>query len=150
MPTLFGQSIEPDFDLNTERRNDRVGWVLIGGTLLCGIYLLWGKPFATEVFQGWFATILPYGTSFYVKQRNNLGKSWLWKAVLTSLPVHALYLLGIFWSDKAFPEFMTKAVVFIPVLAVGFGVESALLFDRIVGWFKPRGVDRSFAPPAEK
>jgi len=149
MPTLFGQRIEPDFDLGTETRRDRVGRILVVGTLLCGLYLFTGKPFATEIFQGWFATILAYGTSFYVRQRGNLRKRWLWTAALASLPVHVIYLLVIFWSDRALPELMPKAVIFIPVLSVGFGIESALVFDRIVYFFRPRDAGQSTASTRE-
>ncbi len=138
MATPFGQRIEPDFDLARDDRRDRVGWAIIAVAVLSGIYLFSGGPFSTQVFQGMFATVFPYGVSFYVNQRNNLGRLWLWKAVLVSLPVHALYLTAIFWSDKAFPELMTKVVIFLPVLAVGAAIESIFLLDRIANYFKGR------------
>lgn len=150
MATLFGQRIEPDFDLAKEQRGDRVGWILYGGVALCLVYLFSGRPFATEIFQGMLATVLPYGASFYVNQKNNLGQLWLWKAALASLPVHVLYLTGIFWSDRAFPELMTKPIIFVPVLAVGFGLESSLLFDRIADHFKPHGAGQPVAPMTQK
>jgi len=151
MTTLFGQRIEPDFDLPKEQRRDRVGWAIYGGLALCLVYLFSGRPFATEVFQGMFATVFPYGISFYVNQKNNqFGRLWLWKALLVSLPVHVLYLMGIFWSDKEFPELMTKVVVFLPVLAVGAAIESIFLFDRIANHFKPRVASQPVAPLAQK
>ena len=151
MTTLFGQRIEPDFDLAKEQRGDRVWWVIYGGLALSIVYDFSGGPFSTEVLQGMFATVFPYGISFYVNQKNNqLGRLWLWKAVLASLPVHILYLMGVFWSDKEFPEFMTKVVVFLPVLAVGAAIESIFLFDRIANYFKPRGDSQSTAPLAQK
>jgi hypothetical protein len=42
---------------------------------------------------------------------------------------------------------MTKAVVFIPVLTVGFGIESALIFDRIIACFARQGAAHT-PPPA--
>ena len=114
--------------------------------ILSGVYLFSGGPFSTEVFQCMFATVLPCGVSFYVNQRNNLDRLWLWKALLVSLPVHVLYLTGIIWSDKAFPELMTKVIFFLPVLSVGAAVESIFVFDRIVDRFKPREADHSAAP----
>lgn len=110
MTTLFGQRIEPDFDLAKEQRRDRVSWAIYGGLALCLMYLFSGRPWATEVFQGMFATVFPYGISFYTNQKNNqLGRLWLWKAILASLPVHVLYLMGVFWSDKEFPELMSPS-----------------------------------------
>lgn len=150
MTTLFGQRIEPDFDLAKEKRRNRLGWALILGLPLCVLYDILGFHFATQVFQGWLATVLSYGVTFYINQRSNIGTRWLWKAVLASLPVHALYLLGVFWSDSAFPGLMMKVIVFVPALAVLSAIESLFFFDRIVGWFKPRDADRSSAPPAEK
>lgn len=98
-----------------------------------------------------FATIFPYGISFYVNQKNDqLGRLWLWKAVLASLPVHVLYLMGVFWSDKESPELMTKEVVFLPVLAVGAAIESIFLFDRIAYYFKPRATGQPIVPLAQK
>lgn len=81
MTTLFGQRIEPDFDLAKEQRGDRVWWVIYGGLALSIVYDFSGGPFSTEVFQGMFATVFPYGISFYTNQKNNqLGRLWLWKA----------------------------------------------------------------------
>lgn len=67
-----------------------------------------------------------------------------------SLPVHILYLMGVFWSDKKFPEFMTKVVVFLPVLAVGAAIESIFFFDRIANRFKPRADGRPVVTLAQK
>jgi hypothetical protein len=136
MSTLFGQRIEPDFDLAKQKRQDRVNWALLGGTILALLYLFSGGRFSTELFQGLFATILPYGASFYVNQMKNLRRLWLWKAIFASCAVHALYLIGIFSADRVLPHVMTKAIFFVPILAVGFVIES-FIFDQIVQWFRP-------------
>ena len=120
MTTLFGYGVEQDFDLALEQRRDRLGWLLLGGTMLCGLNLFTGLPFATELFQGWIATSLFYGDNFYVRRRANLPKLWLWKSILITVPFHVLYLAGIFWLDRAIPQLMTKALVFMPVVGVGF------------------------------
>lgn len=137
MSTLFGQQVDPEYDEAKDERFTRVAKFLFGGLIVSLVYLLLGLPFPTEVFQGLVATILPYGSSFYVDRQTNAGQTWFWKAVLVTLPIHAIYLVAIFSCDAIFPEFMMKAVVFIPVLAVGFGIESALIFDRIVDHFRP-------------
>ena len=72
MTALFGYSIEPDFDLALEQRRDRLWWLLLGGTALCLLYLFTGRPFATELFQGWLATSLFFGDNFYVRRRRDL------------------------------------------------------------------------------
>lgn len=133
-PTLFGQRIEPDFNIDKERRRDRLKFAFVGGFILCVLYLFLGSPHATDVFQGFFATILFYGENFYVRRRGHFHSPWLWKAIFLTVPLHILYLSGIFSSDRAFPQLMTKAIVFMPVLAVGFVIESYLtqrLVDRL-------------------
>ena len=135
MSTLFGYRIEPDFDLAKEQRRDRVGWVMYGGIALAGGYLFSGGRFATEVFQGVIATSLFYGASFYVDRRNVLRKLWLWEIIFATVPLHVAYLAILFWSDVRFPDVMTKAIVFIPVLSFCFVIESAL-----VDWIAARRV----------
>jgi len=145
---MFGYPIEPDYDAAKEERIDRVKWVIIGGTILCIVYLFSGLPFAVEVFQGLVATGLCYGDTFYVDNGNALRKPWLWKAILATIPVHVAYLGALFWSDKALPSVMTKSIVFMPLLLVGFGFES-LLFDRIVGHFRPSSSEQPSDPATQ-
>lgn len=49
MTTLFGQRIEPDFDLAKEQRRDRIGWAIIAVAVLSIVYDFSGGPFSTEV-----------------------------------------------------------------------------------------------------
>lgn len=120
-------------------------WALWGGTFLCLLYLFSGRRFATEVFQGCFATVLCYGDTFYVRRRKDLNGRWLWKAILVTVPLHFFYLAALFWSDKIFPEFMTKAIIFIPVLSLGFVIESALM-QRVIDRFKPSSAGQAGGP----
>ena len=138
---MFGYPVEPNFDIAKEQRRDRLKLALIGGFVLCVLYLFSGDPYATEVFQGCLATGLSYGESFYVQRRGDLGKPWLWKVICTTVPLHVLYLAAVFSADKMFPNLVTKAIVFMPVLAVGFAIESTL-FNRIADRFKPPIVDQ--------
>jgi hypothetical protein len=133
---LFGYGVEQDFDLGIEQRRDRLGWLLFGGTALCIAYSFTGRPFDTEIFQGWIATSLFYGDTFYVRRRQALSKLWLWKSILMTVPIHALYLAGIFWLDRAIPQLMTKVAFFLPVIAVGFAIESIVL-QPLIDRFKP-------------
>jgi hypothetical protein len=139
---LFGYRLEPDFDLAKEQRRDRVGWILIGGTLIA---LFFSGNLRAELAQAYFSSVLCYGGNFYVDRKDDLGKLWLWKVIFVTVPLHLLYLAAVFWSDKQFPSVMTKAIVFIPLLFVGFGIES-IVIDRIVGHFKPSKADQTTGP----
>jgi hypothetical protein len=140
--TLFGHRVEPDFDIAKEKRRDRLKLVGIAGFIVCGVYLFSGRPYADQGFQGFFATTLFYGDNFYVRRGNDLGRLWLWKGIFATIPFHVLYLAAIFWSDRAFPEVMTKAIVFIPLLAVGFAVES-IRMQKLIDHFRPPSVDQA-------
>jgi hypothetical protein len=133
---LFGYEVDPDFDLGKEQRTDRVSWFIYAAVAVCAVYLFAGGHFVDEVLQGSVATILCYGANFYANLRSSMNKPWLWKAILATIPLHVGYLALIFWSDRVAPEAMTKALVFIPVLGIGFGIESVLI-DHIVAHFKP-------------
>ena len=98
-----------------------------------------GRPFAVEIFQGCVATVLCYGITFYVDRRKYLSKLWVWKAIVATVPLHIAYLAVLFRSDRAFPNVMTKVIVFMPVLLLAFGIE-AILIDRIVDYFKPPSI----------
>ena len=134
--TLFGINIEPDFDVQKERRNDRVGWALHTAVIMCGIYLFGGGHFATQVFQGTVATILCYGANFYTEHRQDLKKPWFWKAVIATIPMHLGYIALLLWSDKVAPQAMTRAMVFMPALLVGFALETLVILN-VIAYFTP-------------
>src|SRR5262245_61737722 len=134
---LFGYRIDPEFDLPKEQRNDRIGWLLYAAVAICGVYLFLGGRFAVDVLQVAIVTILCYGANFYANRRSDLNKLWLWKAVVATVPLHCTYLALLIWSDKVVPQAMTKALVFMPVLLVGFAIES-LLIEQIVAYFERR------------
>jgi hypothetical protein len=136
MPALFGYGIEPRFNIGAEQRRDRLNWLFYPGLILCIVYsFLSPREYSTELFQGFVATSLFYGENFYVRRRQYLDKLWLRKAIVATVPLHVLYLAGLFWSDRALPEVMTKALVFIPVIAAGFVLESFLV-QKIVDRFR--------------
>ncbi|SRR6266852_3823483 len=138
---MFGYRVEENFDLAKEQRRDRLHWVIGGGlSLLFLCYFI--RPFSAAIFQGYFLTSLCYGDSFYVQRMDNLGKLWLWKAILATIPLHVLFLAGIVWSDWAFPNFFPKVIVCAPILFVAFGIE-AVLFDQIVNRFSPSKASQS-------
>ena len=133
---MFGYRIEEDFDLAKEQRRDRLWWwvVVPGICLVCALYIIHALPAA--ILQGYFLTSMSYGDSFYVQRKDKLGKPWLWKAILATIPLHLLLLLAIVWLDWAFPDFFPKVLVCGPILVATFGVED-VLFDKIVDRFSP-------------
>ena len=133
---LFGYGVEPGSDSATEQRRNRMWWPLLGGTALCLLYSFARRPFATEIFQGWIATSLFYGDNFYVRRGQDISKLWLWKSILATVPFHVAYLFGIFWLNRAIPQLMSRVIIFLPVLALGFAVES-IKMQAIIDQFKP-------------
>ena len=135
---MFGYPVEPDFDLAREKRMDRVGSGILIGAGLAIVYDLFGGKFGVEVFQTVLATVTFYGINFYAERKNYTGNRRFWKALLAMTPLHAAFLVGLVWSDRAFPEVMTKAIVFIPVILTGLGVE-VLVVDWAAERFKLSG-----------
>ena len=130
---MFGYHLEENFDLAKVQRRDRLWWFLVAGICLLGVsYVL--HAFPPEVFQGYFLTVLSYGDSFYVQRKDKLGEPQLWKAIVTTVPLHSLFLGGIVLADQFLPSLATKVVVSLPILFLCFGIET-VLFDRIVDRF---------------
>lgn len=143
MHALFGYRLEPDFNIAKEQRRDRLKLAFWIGLVLLMVYGFF-RNFSVEMFQGYVGTALFYGENFYVRRRSYLSKLWLWKAIIASIPLHVLYLAGIFWSDRAFPELMTKAIVFMPAIAVGFVIESYLI-QRVIDRFRLSSIKQAGA-----
>jgi hypothetical protein len=141
----LGYPMDSNFELSKDQRRVRLKWFLVGGFILCLIYMFSGRPYEVEVFQTFLASGLSYGDGFYVVRGNDLRKPWLWRAILATVPLHIAYLTVLFWSDKAFPTVMTKALAFVPVLALGFVIESKV-FDWVVDRFNPSNDEQEAAP----
>jgi|HubBroStandDraft_2_1064218.scaffolds.fasta_scaffold13146_3 hypothetical protein len=135
---MFGYPLEANFDLAKEQRRSRLFWA--SGVGLC-LLIVWFfiRPFSVLIFQGYFLTSLSYGDSFYVSRKNYFHEFWLWKAALSTVPLHILFLIAIVGLDWALSDSFTKPLVYVPLLGVAFAIES-LLFDRIA--------DRFGGPPA--
>ncbi len=82
------------------------------------------------------ATSLYYGDEFYVLRGLKVRDVRLWKAILATLPFHGAYLMALFWLDRTLPQMMLKAVVFMPLIAVCFAVESELMGNFVKPYFK--------------
>jgi hypothetical protein len=150
---MFGYRVEADFDLAKEQRRDRLWWVVFGGIGLWSLYLWSGafyhwtyRPYLTESIQAWIASSMFYGDSFYVRRRDDLGKAWLWKALIATIPFHLIYLVAIFWSDRVLPQVMSTVVISLPVLTLGLAIESIQL-DKVIEHFKPSRPERESAQP---
>jgi hypothetical protein len=124
MPRLLGYELEQDFDIDKENRRNRLWWPFLAGTVLCFGYDFLNLPFSLQIFQGFVATWMFYGENFYVRNKGHFRGFWRWKVILLTAPNHTFYLAGVFWADHAFPGPMKKAIVFVPVLAVGVVIET--------------------------
>jgi hypothetical protein len=137
---MFGNRAAGNFDIGKQQRRNRLMWVNGGGIgLLCLLYVV--HPFSAAIFQGYFLTSMCYGDSFYVQRRDDLSKTWLWKAIFATIPLHLLLLLAIVWLDRAFPNFFPQIIVSAPILFVIFGIED-VLFDQIVARCSPPKVEQ--------
>ena len=140
---MFGQQLEPDFDLGKEHRRNRLWLVLVVGLCLLGALFLF-HPFSRIVFMAYSLTLLTYGDSFYVSRSGRLSERWLWKAILATLPLHLLVLFGIGWLTWVLPSFARTAISSVAFVAFCFACES-VLFDRIADRFEP---SRAAAQPS--
>jgi len=131
---MFGYRLENDFDLALEQRRSRFGWVFLGA--LCLLLVCYFAFHLSILFlQIYFFTALFYGDSLYIKGKDKLREPPFWKAVVASMPLHAIFLLGTVALDVLFPVFR-KALAWMPVLTLAFAVDE-VLFDRIVERFSP-------------
>jgi hypothetical protein len=144
MPQLFGYEVETDAEIKQDKRQDRFKWILYSGFGLIGFYTLVGD-LPLGFLRSYIATVLFYGEAVYVQHKSELKMSWFRKAILLSVPAHALYVYALFWLDKV----TTSKSLFLGLLALFFAFES-MLFDKLVNALKPLarpvGANR---PPAE-
>ena len=127
-------------DTGKEERENYLKWSLGGvATLLVVFYLLGG------VFPGgvWLYvlkvslfTAFCYGHLLYVEEKENIRESWVWKAVLATIPFHIAFLGVIVGIDRAAPYLASNAIVFLFVLWA-FGWVETKLMDQITDDFQP-------------
>lgn len=124
---MFDNYIKAGLDPEKEERSRHLNKLWFVGFVLWVFYLLLGGHFATQAFQGGLATLLYYCDEFYVSHPVNLRETRVWRAILATVPFHCAYLAVLFWLDHVLPQVMPKAIVFMPVVVIGFVAESSVL-----------------------
>jgi hypothetical protein len=133
MPRLFGYPIGAD-EAAVEEEGERNSWFGIAFVIFSSLLTLVIDPASFKDLYPYDATIILYGYCIYVQRRNNIGRLWVWKAVVASLPVHAAYIAIVVWIYKSWPG-VTRRVEFLLFL-FGFALE-VNVFNLIATAFRP-------------
>ncbi len=114
-------------NLDKEQRQERLQWVFYGVSsmllVVCAFYMQ--ERVELRVLHAYGLTVLTYGALIYVEEFEHLRRLWLWKGVLATIPLHFLFLLGLFWWDakgplgpgyilafRIWPFFLAEMVIF--------------------------------------
>jgi len=124
MAPTFTQ-IENDLDLGKEQRTERLKWVLYGVGAMAFVL---GNYFLQDRVVDWVVhasslTILCYGFILYVHEIEHIRELWLWKSVVTTIPLHLAFIASLFWWDTRFPSLAHSGFQFVGVLFTAFAVE---------------------------
>jgi hypothetical protein len=102
---MASDSASETLNLEKEQRQERLQWVFYGvGSMLlvvCGFYLQ--ESVELRVLHAYGLTVLTYGALIYVEEFQHLKRLWLWKGVLATIPLHIVFLAGLFWWDAQGP-----------------------------------------------
>jgi len=93
-----------------------------------------------RVLHAYGLTVLTYGALIYVEEFGHLRRLWLWKGVLATIPLHILFLVGLFWWDAKGPLSPGYILVF---RIWPFFVAEMIIFSLVIDHF------RSMASPDE-
>jgi len=142
MPSPFTET-EDRFDLGKEQRTERLKWVFYG--VLAMVFVL-GNFFLREqvengVLHACGLTILCYGIVLYVHEIEHIRKLWLWKGVLTTIPLHLAFVYSLFWWDARFPRLAHSGFVSAYALLIVLVVEMIFVLP-IFEHFRPSSVSR--------
>jgi hypothetical protein len=145
LPSLF-PSPEDQAELTKEIRRDRMYPVVLVGSVPL---LLWAilHPTVITVFivQTYLLTSLGFGYVLFVEERENIQKTWLWKALALCIPLHAIVLLAIWLWDESNPQLAVKGLVATGVLFVPAMIELCIML-WIVELYRPRATTQSRTP----
>ncbi len=121
-PFSSNQSSEVHFDATKEQRWDRLYRpLLIGGLPFLLLAIVRQTVTAVILLQAYLLTAMLFGYLLLVEERENLKKSWLWKAMAPIAVLHLVVLTFVFSWDKAYPDLANKALISTSVLWI-FGV----------------------------
>ena len=103
---MASDSTSETLNLDKEQRRERLQWVLYGVSsmllVVCGFYMQ--ERVELRILHAYALTVLTYGALIYVEEFQHLKRLWLWKGVLATIPLHSVFLAGLFWWDAQVPE----------------------------------------------
>ncbi len=127
------------FDIAKEQRGDRLRYVFYGIVAILALFYFfggWSERKWNIVADVLGLTLLSYGYILYVSEIRYIRRLWLWKAVLATLPLHLLFLIGLIWWTLRFPRWAHSGFAFAYVL-VGTCVIEATLMSFIIDHYRP-------------
>lgn len=131
---------EEGSDAGKEERENHLKWSLGGvATLLLVFYVLGGifpRGVWLYVLKVSLFTAFCYGHLLYVEEKEHIRESWVWKAVLATIPFHVAFLGIVVGIDRAAPYLASNAIVFLFVLWA-FGWVETKLMDQITDNYQP-------------
>jgi hypothetical protein len=125
------------FGLEKQQRFECLKWVFYGvGAMLFvvgGFYMQ--ERVEQRIFHAYGLTVLSYGALLYVEEFEHIRRLWLWKGVLTTIPLHIAFVAALFWWDAKHPQLMHSGFIFVYALWPVF-VAEIVIFSLIIDHFK--------------
>jgi len=84
------------------------------------------------LLQAYFLTSIEFGLIFFVKERENIRRLWLWKALAACIMLHIPVLLAVFYWDKSNPQLAVKGAALTGVLFIAGTIELYLMLWIVV------------------
>jgi len=130
-------SLEPSINWVMEQKRDRVVWLTCAGAVPLIILAVFHHTLTTiMVLQAYLLTCIEFGLVFFVKERENTRRPWLWKSLAVCIVVHISVLLAVFSLDKSNPQLTDNGFVLAGVLFLPAMIE-LYIFLLIVEFCKP-------------
>src|SRR5713226_886418 len=124
--TLLIRSTSSDTqnDSIIEQKRDRLVWVICAGAAPFVVLAVFHHTLTTVmVLQAYLLTSIEFGLVFFVKERENIRRSWLWKALAFCILFHVAVLLSLFYWERSTPQLTDKGLVVTGVLFVPAVIE---------------------------
>ena len=110
--------------------------LLIGSLPFLALAIVRQTVTAVMMLQAYLLTAMLFGYLLFVEERDNLNKSWLWKAMAPIAVLHLVVLALIFSWDKAYPDLAGKGLISTSVLWT-FGVIEYYVTLWVVDFCRP-------------
>jgi hypothetical protein len=131
-----------EFDIIKEQRWDKLYRpLLIGGLPFLALAIVRQTTIAVMMLQAYVLTAMLFGYLFFVEERSNLNKLWLWKAMVPIVILHLVVLALVFSWDKAYPDLAAKGLISTSVLWT-FGVFEYYFTLWLVEFCRPSNSDK--------